>query len=57
MVLGWVFVPVYIASGTNTMPEYLRLRFGGRRIRVFHSAMTLIAYIFTKISVGTFEQP
>jgi sodium/glucose cotransporter 1/sodium/glucose cotransporter 9 len=24
MFLGWCFVPVYMASGVYTMPEYLR---------------------------------
>lgn len=26
MMLGWLFVPVYIASGVFTMPEYIRRR-------------------------------
>ena len=26
MLLGWIFVPVYMAAGVYTMPEYLRLR-------------------------------
>ena len=29
MFLGWCFVPVYMASGVYTMPEYLRYRRGG----------------------------
>ena len=29
MMLGWFFVPVYMASGVYTMPEYLKKRFGG----------------------------
>ena len=41
-----------IASGVYTMPEYLRLRFGGQRIRVYLSVLALILYVFTKISVG-----
>ena len=24
MLLGWIFVPVYMAAGVFTMPEYLR---------------------------------
>ena len=28
MLLGWVFVPVYMAAGVFTMPEYLRARTG-----------------------------
>lgn len=33
------------------MPEYLRLRFGGQRIRVYLSVLALLLYVFTKISV------
>ena len=50
--MGWIFVPVYLASGVYTMPEYLRKRFGGQRIRMFLSFLSLLLYIFTKISVG-----
>ena len=50
MLLGWFFVPVYLASGIYTMPEYLRQRFGGQRIRLLLSVLALLAYIFTKIS-------
>merc|ERR1712227_1195516 len=41
MLLGWVFVPVYMSAGVFTMPEYLRARFGGQRIRVFLSNLAL----------------
>ena len=34
------------------MPEYLRKRFGGQRIRIYLSVLALILYIFTKISVS-----
>jgi len=34
------------------MPEYLRKRFGGQRIRVYLSVLALILYVFTKISVS-----
>ncbi len=50
--LGWLFVPVYMASGVYTMPEYLRKRFGGQRIRVYLSILALLLYVFTKISVS-----
>ncbi|OWK14921.1 SLC5A1 [Cervus elaphus hippelaphus] len=33
-----------------TMPEYLRKRFGGQRIQVYLSVLSLVLYIFTKIS-------
>ncbi|PVD34779.1 hypothetical protein C0Q70_06056 [Pomacea canaliculata] len=59
--LGWVFVPVYVStfaysSGSCrhvqafTMPEYLKKRFGGRRLRIYLSVLALILYILTKIS-------
>jgi hypothetical protein len=35
------------------MPQYLKKRFGGQRIQVYISILSLILYIFTKISVGT----
>ncbi|NXF31722.1 SC5A3 protein, partial [Nyctibius bracteatus] len=53
--LGWVFVPVYIWSGVYTMPEYLSKRFGGHRIQIYFAALTLILYIFTKLSVDLYS--
>ncbi|XP_010125007.1 PREDICTED: sodium/glucose cotransporter 5-like, partial [Chlamydotis macqueenii] len=50
LALAWVFVPVYISSGIVTMPEYLQRRFGGQRIRMYLSALSLLLSIFTKIS-------
>jgi len=54
MFLGWCFVPVYMASGVYTMPEYLRLRFGGQRIRVYLAVLALLLYVFTKISADLY---
>jgi len=34
------------------MPEYLKKRFGGQRIRIYLSVLSLILYVFTKISVS-----
>ena len=34
-----------------TMPEYLRRRFGGQRIRVYLAVLALLLSIFTKVSV------
>nr|WLN44350.1 AAT10 [Sinonovacula rivularis] len=48
--LGWLFVPVYVASGAYTMPEYLRMRFGGRRIRTHTAVLSLLVYILRNIS-------
>ncbi|XP_019356889.1 PREDICTED: sodium/glucose cotransporter 4 [Gavialis gangeticus] len=55
LALGWIFVPVYIAAGVVTMPEYLRKRFGGQRIQIYMSVLSLILYIFTKISTDIFS--
>uniref|UniRef100_A0A8C6E8V7 Sodium/glucose cotransporter 1 n=1 Tax=Moschus moschiferus TaxID=68415 RepID=A0A8C6E8V7_MOSMO len=55
IVLGWVFVPIYIKAGVVTMPEYLRKRFGGQRIQVYLSVLSLVLYIFTKISADIFS--
>uniref|UniRef100_A0A667Z3Z5 Sodium/myo-inositol cotransporter 2 n=1 Tax=Myripristis murdjan TaxID=586833 RepID=A0A667Z3Z5_9TELE len=54
LLLGWLFVPIYIASGVTTMPEYLQKRFGGRRIPLFIAVLYLFIYIFTKISVDMY---
>lgn len=53
--LGWVFLPVYVRSGVYTMPEYLQKRFGGDRIRIFLSILSLILYVSTKISADLFS--
>uniref|UniRef100_UPI00358FD11A sodium/myo-inositol cotransporter 2-like n=1 Tax=Myxine glutinosa TaxID=7769 RepID=UPI00358FD11A len=54
LLLAWVFLPIYIASRVTTMPEYLHVRFGGRRLRLYMAAMYLFIYIFTKISVDMY---
>lgn len=53
LLLGWLFAPVYLTAGVITMPQYLRKRFGGHRIRLYLSVLSLFLYIFTKISVST----
>uniref|UniRef100_A0A2K5DD53 Sodium/glucose cotransporter 1 n=1 Tax=Aotus nancymaae TaxID=37293 RepID=A0A2K5DD53_AOTNA len=55
VVLGWLFVPIYIKAGVVTMPEYLRKRFGGQRIQIYLSILSLLLYIFTKISADIFS--
>ncbi|XP_023145515.2 sodium/myo-inositol cotransporter-like [Amphiprion ocellaris] len=52
--LGWVFIPIYIQSGVYTMPEYLSKRYGGRRLKVYFAALSLVLYIFTKLSVDLY---
>ncbi|XP_077439896.1 sodium/glucose cotransporter 4 isoform X2 [Vanacampus margaritifer] len=53
--LGWIFVPVYVAAGVVTMPEYLAKRFGGRRIQMYLSVLSLVLYVFTKLSTDLFS--
>lgn len=53
--LGWVFLPVYMASGVATLPEYMKKRFGGNRIRIYLSVLSLVLYVFTKISVNLYS--
>ncbi|XP_055012458.1 sodium/glucose cotransporter 1-like isoform X2 [Boleophthalmus pectinirostris] len=55
VLLGWVFVPIYIRAGIVTMPEYLKKRFGGQRIRIYLSVLSLCLYVFTKISADMFS--
>ena len=50
LILGWVFVPFYLRSNVFTMPEFLERRFN-RQAAVYLAAISIIAYIFTKISV------
>ncbi|XP_046903060.1 sodium/myo-inositol cotransporter [Hypomesus transpacificus] len=52
--LGWVFIPVYIHSGVYTMPEYLSKRYGGDRLKVYFACLSLLLYIFTKLSVDLY---
>src|SRR5438874_8727145 len=50
LLLGWVFVPFYLRSNVFTMPEFLELRFS-RGCAVYLAGVSILAYIFTKISV------
>src|SRR5499425_3943834 len=50
LLLGWVFVPFYLRSNVFTMPEFLERRFN-RSCSVYLASISILAYIFTKISV------
>lgn len=52
--LGWVFIPVYIHSGVYTMPEYLSKRYGSYRLKVYFASLSVLLYIFTKLSVDLY---
>ena len=53
LLLAWVFVPFYYRAGVFTMPEFLERRFDARSRWVL-SIVSLIAYIFTKVSVTVY---
>src|SRR5215470_11652358 len=50
LILGWIFVPFYLRSNVFTMPEFLERRFN-RSCATYLASISVIAYIFTKISV------
>lgn len=50
IVLGWLFVPIYLRSGVFTMPEFLEKRYN-KWARQYLSWVSIVAYILTKISV------
>src|SRR5216110_3890308 len=50
LLLGCVFVPFYLRSNVFTMPEFLERRFS-RSCAVYLAGVSILAYIFTKISV------
>src|SRR6266567_7322598 len=50
LILGWVFVPFYLRSNVFTMPEFLQRRFS-RSCAVYLAGISILAYVFTKISV------
>jgi SSS family solute:Na+ symporter len=52
-ILGWLFVPHYLKSKVFTMPEFLERRFSPA-CRWYLTVISLLAYVFTKISVSLF---
>src|SRR5450432_4367619 len=50
LLLAWVFVPFYLRSNVFTMPEFLERRFN-RNCATYLASISIVAYIFTKISV------
>ncbi len=51
--LAWIFVPHYLRSKVFTMPEFLEQRYSASS-RWYLSSLSILAYIFTKISVSLF---
>lgn len=53
IMLAGLFVPFYYKSGVETIPQFLEKRFSART-RWILSVVSLIAYIFTKVSVTVY---
>ena len=53
IMLAGLFVPFYYKSGVETIPQFLEKRFSART-RTILSVVSLVAYIFTKVSVTVF---
>ncbi|MCB0394965.1 MAG: sodium/solute symporter, partial [Bdellovibrionales bacterium] len=53
IILGAVFVPFYIGTRIQTLPEFLEKRFGSGA-RIYLSAMTVTANVLVRISVALF---
>mmetsp|Transcript_98737 Transcript_98737/g.171061 ORF Transcript_98737/g.171061 Transcript_98737/m.171061 type:complete len:547 (-) Transcript_98737:105-1745(-) len=53
LALGFVFAPHYLSYKIYTTPEYLEKRFG-ENLRMFFTWLSILATIFTKISVTVF---
>lgn len=53
VMLAWVFVPFYYHSKVFTMPEFLERRFNPTA-RWILSVVSLVAYVFTKVSVTVY---
>src|SRR5215212_11312220 len=53
MTLAWVFVPFYLRSNVYTMPEFLERRYGPA-CRWYLTTVSVVAYVFTKISVSLY---
>uniref|UniRef100_H2YDQ2 Sodium/glucose cotransporter 5 n=1 Tax=Ciona savignyi TaxID=51511 RepID=H2YDQ2_CIOSA len=52
--LGWILLPIYLKSQVYTMPQYLHVRYGGSRLRVMLTVLSLAMYVLTKIAVDLF---
>ncbi|WP_242103538.1 sodium:solute symporter [Lysobacter sp. M2-1] len=53
ILLSGFFVPFYYKSGVQTIPEFLERRFNARA-RTILSVVSLVAYVFTKVSVTVY---
>ncbi|PAA91012.1 hypothetical protein BOX15_Mlig024730g3 [Macrostomum lignano] len=54
LLLAYLFVPVYLTSGAFTMPEYIKKRFGGKRMQILLAVQSLLMYVFAKLSLEVY---
>lgn len=50
LLLGFVFMPLYISAGVFTVPEYTKKRFGGNRVQLTLSITAIILTILATLS-------
>ncbi|XP_068520666.1 sodium/glucose cotransporter 2-like [Anas acuta] len=55
LLLGWVFGPIYLRAGVPTLPRFLALRFGARRLRPLLALLSLLLYGAARVSVDMFS--
>ncbi len=53
ILMGWIFVPLYLKSGVFTIPEFIGKRFDNSS-RMYLAALSIVAYILTKLTVTLF---
>ena len=53
LLLGWIFIPLFYKSGVFTIPQFIGKRFD-KRSKYYLAILSIVAYIFTKISVSLF---
>ncbi len=53
LLLGWVFIPIFYKSGVYTIPQLIGKRFDARS-KYYLAVVSIIAYLFTKISVSLY---
>lgn len=53
--LSWAFLPVFISAGVYTLPEYMERRFGGKRIRIYLSILSLFLHIVSRLASTLFS--
>nr|XP_054753048.1 sodium/myo-inositol cotransporter-like [Lytechinus pictus] len=52
--MGYLFIPVFIASGVCTLPEFMMKRFGSQRIRVYLACLSITVYVIARVSVDLY---